>query len=54
MFWKSKKTEESGPKQGDIKVIETKKGRRVTMMSTGKKGFGAWKGCTKCIAPKNH
>jgi len=30
------------PKAGEIKVIE-RKGRRITMQATGKKGFGAWK-----------
>jgi hypothetical protein len=30
------------PKEGDIKVVD-RKGRRVTMVATGKKGFGAWK-----------
>jgi len=31
-----------GPKEGEIKVIE-RKGRKITMVATGKKGFGAWK-----------
>lgn len=53
MFFRKK---ESNPesKEGTIKVIETKKGRRVTMVATGKKGFGAWKGYEICIAPKNY
>jgi len=32
----------SEPKEGDIKTVD-RKGRRVTMVATGKKGFGAWK-----------
>ncbi len=30
------------PKAGEIKVIE-RKGRKITMVATGKKGFGTWK-----------
>jgi len=38
-----KETQSNSPKTGELKVVETKKGRRVTMQATGKKGFGAWK-----------
>ena len=53
MFFRRKESN-TGPKQGHIRVIETKKGRRVTMVATGKKGFGAWKGYEIYIAQKNH
>lgn len=36
------KPEVSEPKEGDIKTVD-RKGRRVTMVATGKKGFGAWR-----------
>lgn len=30
------------PKAGELKIIE-RKGRKITMVATGKKGFGAWR-----------
>ena len=43
MFFRKK--DDGTPKEGNLKIVETKKGRKVTMVATGKKGFGAWRGC---------
>jgi len=40
---KIEEAQSSSSEEGEIRVIETRKGRRVTMQATGKTGFGAWK-----------